>query len=166
MASAAARERAVAPASDARTVLLVLEAGLEVFPATAGVRAYQYEDLFRTDPRIRATFVSRRSPRYIRLTERLIQHFWGRQLARVLLHAEGPLVRRREEHIARMAVAHDCVYVLRTTSGNLYDQLWRERGARVVTDINDAVWLPTFRKEGDAYDDLPGVIRRLSLIHI
>jgi glycosyltransferase involved in cell wall biosynthesis len=160
MSSAAGGERAIASVPGARTILLVLEAGLQVFPATAAVRAYQYEDLFHTDPRIRATFVSRRSPRYIRLTERLIQHVWGRQLARVLLGAEGPLVRRRERLIARMSRLHDCVYMLRTTSANLYELLWREGPARVVTDINDALWLPTFRNEGHAYDDLPDVIGR------
>ena len=160
MSSAAIGEPAIGTVSGTRTVLVVLEAGLEVFRATAAVRAYQYEDLFRTDSRIRATFVSRRSPRYIRLTERLIQHFWGRQLARVLRGVERPLVRRRERMIARLSRRYDCVYVLRTTSARLFDLLWREGAPRVVTDINDALWLPVFRNEGPAYDDLPDAIAR------
>jgi glycosyltransferase involved in cell wall biosynthesis len=49
--------------------------------------------------------------------------------------------------------------MLRTTSASLYELLWR-KGVRVVTDINDALWLPTFRNEGHAYDNLPSVIGR------
>ncbi|WP_395747010.1 glycosyltransferase [Prosthecobacter sp.] len=136
-----------------RSVLVILECGTELYGATAVVRAFQYTGLFAQHPQIRATFVSRRSPRYHRLCSRLKSRWWSRPLGSVLAKIENSVTQGRERAIVAQSRRHDCVYMLRIPSIRLHRALWREQRAKVVMDLNDGLWLPFSQRPGGGFEN-------------
>lgn len=135
-----------------RSVLVILECGSEVFGATAVVRAYQYAELFQQNPNVRATFVSRRSPRYFRLCARLQSRWWSIPMGNVLARMEKGISQRRERAIVAQSRHFDCVYLLRTPSIQLHRALWREKHSKIVMDLNDGLWLPFAQRPGSGFE--------------
>ena len=124
------------------------------------VRAMQYEPFFRRSPHWQATFTARQSGFLAklawdrRLPSRIVRRAFPQPLAAVSQFWQ----RKQEKEILASASTHDLVCMVKSPGGiELYKKI-RELGRpRLVIDINDAVWLPTF-----GWTDLP---ETLSLGH-
>lgn len=125
-------------------VLVVLEAGDR--SASGLVRGLVYEPEFERRG-IETRYVSRLDPRIEKLAKST--SLLGRALRRSgvttrLQQLNQVRSSAREDDIVQLARAYDVVYLLKTDSYRLVEQLRAKTKARIVFDLNDALWLPRF----------------------
>ena len=127
------------------------------------VRAQQYAPLFERSAEWNASFIGRRSPRWVELTNRtrrptvpLMMPLIHRPVAAYSARWE----RAREDDIVRQAERADLVYLVKVPQLSLYKRLCDLEKPRVVADFNDGLWLPAFKAAG--WQDLDGI---LSTVH-
>ncbi len=133
-----------------KRVLIVNDCGL--FWPSGMVRAMQYKPNFETSLEWQAEFTSRHSELITRLNYE--QRLW----ARILLKPFRSLIakynyeweKKQEDKIVQMANNYDLVYIVKSMGFSLYHRLIALKGPRIIIDINDAVWLPSF-----GWNDLP-----------
>ena len=124
-------------------ILIVTEAG-DAQPS-GRIRALIYKDLFRADG-IEIAYTSRQLPWLDKL---MTPHTrWMDRLLRLgASPVVGQITRRlatiREDYIVRLARSFDIVYLQKTASWPLVAALRRASSARLVYDLNDAVWIPS-----------------------
>jgi glycosyltransferase involved in cell wall biosynthesis len=125
-----------------KKVLLVYET-LDT-PSTT-VRGLQFRDSFREDSELEATFIGRTDERF----NSVLRH-WPRRagLARPALATESAVLRRRENRIVDLARDSDVVVMMTVPSWPLHQRLAELPGTRLVTDLIDALWLPSFQAHG------------------
>lgn len=141
-----------------KRILVVLEAG-DAWPS-GWVRALVYRDLFR-EKGYEVTYVSRRWAWLMRMQwgrNRVLGRLSQRGFDKVL----GGLARLaavlREPWIVRMAARYDVVYLAKVSSLRLVRRLRRRTRARLVYDLNDAVWLPSWRGYERAIGEILGSV--------
>lgn len=143
-------------------VLVVLEAG-DRSPSGL-VRGLVYDEEFKRRG-IEVKYVSRLDPSIEKLTrgKGVVAKGLGLMGMTRRLQAIGrKLAPLREEHIARLSREFDVVYLLKTDSFTLLERIRRESKARIVFDLNDALWLPRFT--GFAQGKLHDVLREVDAI--
>lgn len=123
------------------------------------VRALQYAPLFENSAEWQATFVTRRSARWVRRANRtfrptapLVVPLIHRPVAAYMKRWED----RREDEIVRLAASADLVYLVKVPHLRLYQRLRALRKPVVVMDFNDGLWLPPF--QGGGWRDLDGIL--------
>ncbi len=127
--------------------LVVTEAG-EAWPS-GYVRALIYRDLFRRAG-IEAEFVHRRSERLVRVLERPVAG--GKNPFSSGARRGAEFLNRVATHYGnaetlRLAERCDVVYLQKVLSWPVVEALRRKVKARLVYDLNDAVWMPSFGPE-------------------
>jgi glycosyltransferase involved in cell wall biosynthesis len=126
-----------------KRVLIITEAG-KAWPS-GWVRALIYQDLFRTR-NIRVDYMTRQAPWLANLQGTagpIFSRLLNAGLAGILSRLSVQIARAREQVITRWARKHyDAIYLQKTGSFELVCALRQVCDARLVFDLNDAVWLP------------------------
>jgi glycosyltransferase involved in cell wall biosynthesis len=127
-----------------KRILIVTETG-DAWPS-GYIRALIYKDLFRSDG-IECDYMSRCRPSINRLTTRpgrLSRILYYSGLGDILIHRLNQRIGRYREGsiIHRSQNGYDAIYLQKVSSPNLISALRRVSKARLVYDLNDAVWLP------------------------
>jgi glycosyltransferase involved in cell wall biosynthesis len=123
------------------------------------VRAQQYAPLFGRSSEWSASFVGRRSPRWVELANRTRRPTVPLMMPLVHRPVSAYSARweqRREEQIVREAARADLVYLVKVPQLSLYQRLRALNGPRVVMDFNDGLWLPAFQASG--WQDLDAIL--------
>ncbi len=115
------------------------------------VRAEQYARFFDDSAAWKATFIARRSPKWVERSNRtnrptapLIVPLVHRPVAAYTRHWE----QKREDEIVRLAAGVDLVYLVKIPHLPLYQRLRALNKPVVVADFNDGLWLPAFQSSG------------------
>src|SRR5205814_911717 len=97
--------------------------------------------------RIQADYLTRGVPQLTRLSEqpgRLTSQVLGLGPGRALVELNARMARARERAIVRRAQSgYDAIYLQKVGSWPLVQALRASCRARLVYDLNDAVWLPS-----------------------
>jgi glycosyltransferase involved in cell wall biosynthesis len=109
------------------------------------VRGLQFRDCFEADPELDATFIGRTDERMNRLMQRWP---WRPSIRRPAIWAEQQILRRRENRIVGLAQDSDLVLLLTVPSWSLHQRLADLGRPKLVTDLIDALWLPSFQHQG------------------
>ena len=123
------------------------------------VRAQQYAPFFGQSAHWKASFVARRSQKWVERTNRtnrptvpLMVPLVHRPVAAYSKQWE----RKREDEIVEQAAAADLVYLVKVSHLPLYQRLVALHKPVVVADFNDGLWLPAFRAAG--WQDLDTIL--------
>jgi len=143
-----------------KRALIVTDRGL-LMPSGM-VRALQYKPLFDRCVEWHAEFTSRRSEWLFRLRydnalrSRIPRRILGRLGYRYIDYWE----QHRENEIVKRARSADIVSIVKSPGDRLYRRLLKLGRPRVVMDLNDAVWLPSYHWTGigTLLKDVHGVI--------
>ncbi|MCO8121411.1 glycosyltransferase family 4 protein [Stieleria sp. TO1_6] len=109
------------------------------------VRGLQFRECVEKDPDIDARFIGRTSERMNQVMQRWP---WRPSLRRPALAAEAAVSQRRESQIVQLARDCDLVVMMTVPSWSLHQRLAKLPDTRLVTDLIDALWLPSFQKQG------------------
>lgn len=123
-----------------RKLLVVTDLGCSRFSALK--RGLAYASFFDSSPRWSADFIDRSPPSPPRPSQAL-SHRIGRRLARQIGLGNDPLAvaAAHEATILEKARTADVVYLLKTPTADLQRKILDSSKARVVVDLNDALWL-------------------------
>jgi glycosyltransferase involved in cell wall biosynthesis len=127
-------------------ILILTEAG-DVWPSGRN-RALLYADCFRRDS-LDVHYRTRLSVGLTRLatgTGLLWTRLLGLGFGRCLAWANRIVAALKEPSLLRLARRCDVVYLEKTPSAKLVAALRQQSGARLVYDLNDAVWLPWMQR--------------------
>jgi len=123
------------------------------------VRAQQYAPFFERSGEWTATFITRRSQKWVERSNRtnrptapLIVPLVHRPVAAYTRRWE----QRREDEIVKQAAGVDLVYLVKVPHLPLYQRLRALDGPRVIMDFNDGLWLPSFQAAG--WRDLDAIL--------
>ena len=115
------------------------------------VRAEQYAPFFERSSEWNATFIGRRSQKWVQRSNRtnrptapLIVPLVHRPVAAYTRHWE----QKREDEIVSLAAGVDLVYLVKVPHLPLYQRLAALRKPVVIADFNDGLWLPAFQASG------------------
>ena len=129
------------------------------------VRAQQYQSLFERSREWSASFIARRSPQWVGLTNRtrrptvpLMMPLVHRPVAAYSARWE----RKREDEIVRQAAGADLVYLVKVPELSLYQRLRALGKPKVVADFNDGLWLPAFQASG--WHDLDTILSTVDAV--
>jgi glycosyltransferase involved in cell wall biosynthesis len=118
---------------------------------SAIVRAEQYAPFFERSSEWKASFIARRSQKWVERSNRtnrptapLIVPLVHRPVAAYTRHWE----QKREDEIVRVAADVDLVYLVKIPHLPLYQRLKALNKPVVVADFNDGLWLPAFQSSG------------------
>lgn len=126
-------------------LLVVTETG-QAWPS-GFVRAHIYAPLFEKLG-WSVTFATRKSEKITRWIE--TEHPIGSRIQRLgvgraLVSWNQKLAQWREPSIQRQAISADTVYLQKISSFRLFEGISRQSKARLVYDVNDALWLPHWK---------------------
>lgn len=123
------------------------------------VRAQQYSPFFERSSEWKATFIARRSQKWVERSNRtnrptapLIVPLVHRPVAAYTKRWE----QKREDEIVRLAADADLVYLVKVAHLPLYQRLRALNKPRVIADFNDGLWLPAFQAAG--WQDLDAIL--------
>ena len=123
------------------------------------VRAQQHAPFFERSNEWKATFIARRSQKWVERSNRtnrptapLIVPLVHRPVAAYTKRWE----QKREDEIVRLAADADLVYLVKVAHLPLYQRLRALNKPRVIADFNDGLWLPAFQAAG--WQDLDAIL--------
>lgn len=145
-----------------KRILILTEAG-DVWPSGRN-RALVYAGLFRRDG-VEVHYRTRLSVAVSRLATRS-GRFWNRLLdiglGRCLAWINRMVVAFKTPLLLQLARRCDVVYLEKTPSASLVRSLRRRSSARLVYDLNDAVWLPWMERFFG--NEVPEILRTVDLV--